>query len=611
MKKAILLFFVITTVAAGYAQGSIPRPEYPRPQFEREAWVNLNGTWTFSFDHGKSGKERRFQTCEKFEDRIVVPFCVESQLSGIEYKDFMESVWYQRSITIPSEWSGKQVFINFGAVDYACELFLDGRLVGRHSGGSSPFSFNLTKLVEAGKTCNLVLNVTDNLRGGKQTGGKQHSRYYSSGPSYSRVTGIWQTVWLEAVDTYGLRDMQIIPDLDQQQVSFRPEFLTQSDDHNIRVTVKDGGKTVGTKIVKASNSAVITIPVPKVKAWSPESPFLYDVVFEVLDSNKKVVDKVNSYVGIRKISIDGQRLMLNNKPYFQRLVLDQGFYPEGLWTAPSDEALKKDIELSKAAGFNGARLHQKVFEPRFHYWADKLGYITWGEAASWGMSYNDAEAQRNFLSEWTEVIRRDRNVTSIVAWTPMNEVWGGIDYAMFGRFMGDLYRLTKGLDPTRLFIGSSGGTNFEGATDVFTAHNYEGDGARLAEQLIPRDGIYYFNRPSGYREREGLQQNFLMYDGKTPYCLDEIGGVKWVKGQEGGESSEGWGYGGNPESFEAFYERVEGIVDAVLQTPYIWGYCYTQLTDIEQEQNGIYYYDRSPKFDMERINKIFSKTRTE
>ena len=608
-KQFFLYLFLFVTIGVLNAQNSIPRPEYPRPQFERDAWINLNGTWTYIFDHGKSGKERNFQSSEGFDGKITVPFCPESVLSGVGHLDFIDNIWYQRSISIPADWSGKNIFINFGGVDYACELYIDGRIAGRHFGGSSSFGFDLSTFVEAGKTHNLVLNVTDAIRDRKQTGGKQHSRYYSGGCSYTRTTGIWQTVWMEAIDPCGLRDVQITPDLDQQQVVFRPEYLNLLGDHSLRVTIKDGNKTVGTKTVPASNSSIITIPVPKAKTWSPESPFLYDVTFEVVNQAKAVVDKVESYVGIRKISIDGTKLMLNNKPYFQRLILDQGFYPDGIWTAPSDEALKNDILLSKAAGFNGARLHQKVFEQRFHYWADKLGYITWGESASWEMDVNNAEAQRNFLSEWTEIIKRDRNSPSIVAWTPMNEVWG-FDYVMFSRFMVDLYKLTKGLDPTRLYIGASGGTNFIGATDVFTAHNYEGDGARMAEQLSGKDGNYYFNRPGGYEEKWGQKQNFLMYDGEMPYCLDEFGGVKWVKGQEKGVSGDdGWGYGDSPKSFEAFYNRLEGLVDAIIATPYIWGYCYTQLTDVEQEQNGLFYYDRSEKFDMERINKIFSKTK--
>ncbi|GHT64585.1 beta-glucuronidase [Bacteroidia bacterium] len=606
MKRNLFVYlFVLITVSM---MGAQPRSEYPRPQFERQDWVNLNGEWSYVFDFGKSGKERDYQSSKGFDKKITVPFPPESKLSGVEFTDFIENMWYQRSISIPSSWNGKDVYINFGAVYYACELFIDGTFVGRHFGGSSSFSFDLTPFVEAGKTYNIVLNVTDDLRGHLQTGGKQHSRYFSGGCSYTRTTGIWQTVWLEAISPFGLRSAQIIPDLDQEQVEIHPLFIRESHNATLKVTLKDGNKVISQKNIRANNTSAIFLPVPKPKTWSPESPFLYDLTFEVIDAEKNIIDKVESYVGIRKISIDGQKLLLNNQPYFQRLVLDQGFYPDGIWTAPSDEALKNDILLSKAAGFNGARLHQKVFEERFHYWADKLGYLTWGEEASWEMDVNNPEAQRNYLSEWTEIIIRDRNYPSIVAWTPFNEVWGFDDVA-FPRLMTDLYKLTKGLDPTRLFVGSSGGTNF--IADIFTAHNYEGNPERLKEQLTPKDGKYYLNRPNGWNEKSNKHPGFLLYDGKIPYCLDEFGGIKWVKGQESGtnNTASSWGYGDAPKSKEELYTRLEGLVDEIIAADYIWGYCYTQLTDVEQEQNGVYYYDRSSKFDMDRINKIFSKTK--
>jgi beta-galactosidase/beta-glucuronidase len=611
MKRSLFVYLFV--LIAGSMMGAQPRAEYPRPQFERQDWVNLNGEWSYIFDFGKSGKERNYQSSKGFDKKITVPFPPESKLSGVEFTDFIENMWYQRAITIPASWSEKNVYINFGAVDYACELFIDGTFVDRHSGGSSSFGFDLTPFVEAGKTYNIVLNVTDDLRGHLQTGGKQHSHYASGGCSYTRTTGIWQTVWLEAVSPFGLRSAQIIPDLDQELVEIHPLFIRESHNATLKVTLKDGNKVISQKNIRANNTSAIFLPVPKPKTWSPESPFLYDLTFEVIDAQKKTIDKVESYVGIRKISIDGQKLLLNNQPYFQRLVLDQGFYPDGIWTAPSDEALKNDILLSKAAGFNGARLHQKVFEERFHYWADKLGYITWGEEASWEMNVNNPEAQRNYIAEWTEIILRDRNYPSIVAWTPFNEVWDS-RYVEFPRLMNDLYKLTKGLDPTRLFIGSSGGKHF--ACDVYTAHNYQGDPATLKEQLTPKDGNYnitWYGGPGNWDENSNSpdkHHEYLLYDGKIPYCLDEFGGIGWTKDQDkAGASEEGWGYGDRPKSKEELYNRLEGLVDAILSIDYIWGYCYTQLTDVEQERNGVYYYDRTSKFDMERINKIFSKTK--
>ncbi|HEX3008170.1 MAG TPA: glycoside hydrolase family 2 TIM barrel-domain containing protein [Bacteroidales bacterium] len=593
MKKiSLVLTFVLACFLAN-AQPT-PRPEYPRPQFERSSWVNLNGTWTYAFDFGNSGHNRGFSKTEAFENKIVVPFCPESKLSGVEYKDFINNIWYQRKINIPSVWNGKKIILHFGAVDYKSEVFIDGTLVGKHFGGTSSFEFDITAFVKPGAEHNMVVYANDELRSGKQTGGKQCFNYFSEGCSYTRTTGIWQTVWMEAIAPVGLKSVQVVPDLDQKQILVRPSFLNESATASLKITLKDNGKVVAQKVVKASNQAVCVLNLPNVKTWSPESPFLYDIVYEVSDKDNKVVDVVNSYVGMRKVHIEGTRIFLNNQPYYQRLVLDQGFYPDGIWTAPTDVDLKKDIELSMAAGFNGARLHQKVFEERFHYWADKLGYLTWGESSSWGSDYNDVEAARNFISEWSEIIVRDRNHPSIITWTPFNESWEprGEQYP---RFVHDIYNITKGLDNTRPVNDASGGTHV--ITDIWTVHNYEQNGEKLAGILTPgTDGKMFSN------DRYSLAP----YAGQ-PYLIDEFGGIRWIPTAKDKNSENSWGYGDAPKSLEEYYTRLEGQVDAILSRPNVWGYCFTQLTDVEQEQNGIYLYNRSSKFDMTRIHKIFSK----
>ncbi|MDP4185143.1 MAG: glycoside hydrolase family 2 TIM barrel-domain containing protein [Bacteroidota bacterium] len=593
MKKLILLFLIISGFISVNAQ-NVPRPEYPRPQFERDAWVNLNGTWTYAFDFGNSGKQRGFTNQQGFENKINVPFCPESKLSGVEYKDFINNMWYQRKIIIPASWGDKKVILHFGAVDYKAEVYIDGNFVGRHFGGTSSFEFEITSLVADGKEHNLVLFVNDELRSGKQAGGKQCYNYNSEGCSYTRTTGIWQTVWMEAVSPYGLKSSHVVTDLDQSQVVVTPSFYTESNNYSLRITVKDKGKAVAQKTVKATNNTVCVLPVAKVKTWSPESPFLYDLTYEVIDQNKKVVDKVNSYFGMRKVHIEGNRVFLNNKPYYQRLVLDQGFYPDGIWTAPTDAALKHDIELSMQAGFNGARLHQKVFEERFHYWADKLGYLTWGEASSWGADVNNAEAGRNFITEWCENVVRDRNHPSIVTWTPFNETWGP-DNEQYPRLVTDIYHLTKGLDPTRPINDASGGTHV--LTDIWSFHNYEGDPETLSKELTPD--------PNGKVWSNSTPITFTSYNGQ-PYLYDEFGGMRWTA-EDQANSSQSWGYGTPSKSKEEFYKRLEGLVDVILSKSHIWGYCYTQLTDVEQEQNGIYFYNRDAKFDMKRIKSIFSK----
>ena len=612
MKRITTLsFFMLLCWITAFA---IPRAEYPRPQFERNAWINLNGEWTYSFDFGGSGLEREWFKSTGFDQKIIVPFCPESKLSGVEYKDFINHMWYHRTISIPQDWSNKQVLLNFGAVYYKSEIYIDGVFAARHFGGTSSFQVDITPYVKAGQTHNLVVYVESDVRSTHQPSGKQNLQFASYGCNYTRTTGIWQTVWLEAVHPEGLQSVQMIPDIDQQQLIIRPRFYKELGG-KLEVTLKDNGKVVSKETVAANSLSTVILPVKKMKTWSPENPFLYDVELRVIDKAGNVVDEVKSYAGMQKVHIEGKKIYLNNQPYYQRLVLDQGFYPDGIWTAPSDEALKKDIQLSMEAGFNGARLHQKVFEERFYYWADKLGYLTWGEASSWGMDCNDIETARNFITEWTEIVERDRNHPSILIWTPTNEEFWP-DRVQYPRLMQDLYKLTKAIDPTRPFHGTSGGSHI--ATDIWTVHNYEQDPAKLKDLLYndgklmeaPKWEIQLMPKNIGYNGLKYTDQyTFPQYKHDMPYLIDEFGGIKWNPSQQM-ESAQNtsWGYGEPPHSLEEFYARLEGLVNTVLSlSDHVWGYCYTQLTDVEQEQNGIYYYDRSPKFDMKRIHAIFSK----
>ena len=612
MKRITTLsFFMLFCWITAFA---IPRAEYPRPQFERNAWINLNGEWTYSFDFGGSGLEREWFKSTGFDQKIIVPFCPESKLSGVEYKDFINHMWYHRTISIPQDWANKQILLNFGAVYYKSEIYIDGVFAARHFGGTSSFQVDITPYVKAGQTHNLVVYVESDVRSTHQPSGKQNLQFASYACNYTRTTGIWQTVWMEAVHPEGLQSVQMIPDIDQQQLIIRPRFYKELGG-KLEVTLKDNGKVVSKETVAANSLSTVILPVKKMKTWSPENPFLYDVELRVIDKAGNVVDEVKSYAGMRKVHIEGKKIYLNNQPYYQRLVLDQGFYPDGIWTAPSDEALKKDIQLSMEAGFNGARLHQKVFEERFYYWADKLGYLTWGEASSWGMDCNDIETARNFITEWTEIVERDRNHPSILIWTPTNEEFWP-DRVQYPRLMQDLYKLTKAIDPTRPFHGTSGGSHI--ATDIWTEHNYEQDPAKLKELLYndgklmeaPKWEIQLMPKNIGFNGLKYTDQyTFPQYKHDMPYLIDEFGGIKWNPSQQM-ESAQNtsWGYGEPPHSLEEFYARLEGLVNTVLSlSDHVWGYCYTQLTDVEQEQNGIYYYDRSPKFDMKRIHAIFSK----
>ena len=624
LKKVFSIAFAaaLSLPAVSYAGDSLPRPEYPRPQFERADWVNLNGEWTCSIDNVSTGYEKGFASSEGFETRILVPFSPESKLSGVDHTDFISGIWYHRQIAVPASWDGKNVRLNFGAVYYKSEIYIDGKLVGRHFGGTSSFSFDITPFVTAGKTHSLVVHAESDLRSGMQPAGKQSLQLKSRTCNYTRTTGIWQTVWMEPVAENALKQVQVDTDIDQGQIVVRPLFYHEGG-AKLKVTVTEPDapkKPVVEKTVTAANNSVVVLPMKKFRTWSPEDPFLYDVKYQVVDSEGKVIDEVSSYVGMRKVHLQGNKIYLNNSPRYLRFVLDQGYYPDSQWTAPSDEALRHDIELSMKAGFNGARLHQKVFEERFHYWADRMGYLTWGESSSWGMDTNIPETARNFLSEWGEIIVRDRNHPSIIAWTPTNEEWAP-DNIQFPRFMEDVYALTKQLDQTRPVSTASGGILVR--TDIWTGHGYAQDPKEF-KKIVWNDGklFTYHNRHNngglfaknyGFnREAVAGTYDYPDYDGKMPYVFDEYGGIKWTNEEDMKRASNdrgvSWGYGNAPKSLKEFYTRLEGLTDALLSlSEYICGYCYTQLTDVEQEQNGLYYYSRGEKFDMEKIHSIFSK----
>jgi len=578
----------------------IPRPEHPKPQFQRDEWINLNGAWTYKFDHNRSGmhKGRELFKSTGFNSNITVPFCPESKLSGVAHTDFITTMWYHKKITVPTDWSDKRILLNFGAVDYEAEIFIDGKSAGIHFGGTVSFSIDITDFVNAGKTHNLVVRVIDDGQAGKQPQGKQCPEYKSSGCHYTRTTGIWQTVWMEAVGMTGLKDCQIIPDYDSGQFVFTPLFYGLKTGQRLQIMVNDGDCTVATKTRTTVDGIPLNIPVENVKDWSPESPFLYNIIFEVFDENGETVDSINSYAGMRKVHIEGNQTFLNNKPIYQRLVLDQGFYPDGIWTAPTDEDLKKDIELSMAAGFNGARLHQKVFEERFHYWADQLGYLTWGESSSWGIEPDSIQGFRNFVSEWNEIVVRDRNKPSIIAWTSFNETRNIANTNQHKRSHIEIYNLTKSLDPTRPVNDASGYIHYK--TDLWTIHDYaraEGLDRNLA---VARKEGRAMHCIAEHKDKE------VRYQGQ-PYMLDEFGGIKWIHQDEKEFADNTWGYGDDIKSVEDFYNTLEAEIDVINKYPEITGWCYTQLTDVEQEQNGIYTYDRKEKFDMTKIKEIFTK----
>lgn len=579
---------------------TLPGETYPRPQFERKEWRNLNGEWTCAFDFSRSGTEKNWQKAAGFEKRITVPFCPESRLSGIGFTDFIEVIWYHRKIEIPAEWSGRKILLHFGGVDYQCVVYLDGNEVGRHTGLSS-FTVDLTVRAEAGKTHDLVVKAEDFLRGGLQPFGKQAPFLHSAGCSYTRTTGIWQTVWMEAVSPYALKSCRIVPDFDNGSFSFLPVYHAERSGLRFTVSILEEGRLVGSETVRAAAGNAVTLKLQNPRAWEPGSPFLYDVLYLLEDEEGNELDRVRSYAGLRKIHIENGKCYLNNSPVFLRFVLDQGFYEDGIWSAPDDSALRHDIELAMKAGFNGARLHQKIFDERFHYWADRLGYLTWAEYPSWGISFwqhftkTDPGynlAFRNFLADWASLVGRDINHPSIIAWTPLNETRQYHDLEEHRRFVSDLYDLTRALDSTRPVNDSSGYVHVK--TDLWTVHTYHPDPAGLSEALNTEPVYMHF-----------ADAESTAYHGE-PCIADEYGGVKYIPEGRRPYAENSWGYGKEPLTAGEAEARIAALTECLVRHPKVAGYCYTQLTDIEQEQNGIYNYDRTPKFDEKTIHAIFS-----
>ena len=564
----------------------VPRPEHPEPMLERETWLNLNGRWHFSVDWDRRGREEQWYLEPSLEDWITVPFPPESRLSGIGCTEFMPSVWYSREFHIPPDMRGGRILLHFGACDYETSVWINGFHIGSHVGGYTPFSFEVDKYLVDGKNV-LVVEARDDNRTGIQPCGKQSQKRESYGCRYTRVTGIWQTVWLERVGCTYIKNLcaRATSLDDPAAIQVTAELVGTADEIVIEASYQ--GSIVAKASSPCNQTSFLTLRLDEPKLWSPTEPNLYELEAVVL-SEGRVVDRVNSYMGLRSIAIRGDTFLINGSRIFQRLVLDQGYYPEGIYTAPSDQDLLRDIKISKDLGFNGARLHQKVFEPRFLYWADKEGYLVWEEYPSWGIDLSLVQARENLLSEWIDVLRRDRNHPCIIGWCPLNET--PVDQP--SRFLSDLYKVTKMIDPTRPIIDTSGYTHV--VTDVYDSHDYDQnvEAFRRRHDGIWREGKPFMNHPGRDVEYSG-----------QPVMVSEFGGIWW----DTSRSERGWGYGERPKSEEEFMERYAGLVDSLLDNPKLVGFCYTQLYDIEQEVNGLYTYERKPKFDAEKIRRINSR----
>ncbi len=559
----------------------IPRPEYPRPIMVRDRWLNLNGCWEFEIDHGRSGKARKRFEADRLEGKIIVPFCPESKLSGVEYKDFMAAVWYRREFTIPGDWNSGRVLIHFGAVDYDTEVWINGKSVGTHRGGYTPFTFDITDYLEQGVNV-VTVYAEDDLRSGLQPVGKQCHEYYSQVCHYTRTTGIWQTVWLENVPDSYISYFKMIPDPDNECIHIEANFAGLPVEGDFEAKAFYDGRETGRAITRVTGGvARLSLKLSEIHLWEPGNPRLYDLELALLKDGQ-YIDRVSSYVGLRSITVEDNKILINGKPVFQRLVLDQGFYPDGIYTAPTDEDLKRDIEISMGLGFNGARLHQKIFEPRFLYWADKLGYLVWGEHASWGLDISGPIGLERFLPEWLEAVKRDFNHPSVVGWCPFNETSREQD----DEVLRIVYQVTKMLDNTRPVIDTSGYVHV--VTDIEDIHDYEQDPEIFKQRYEP------------LKEGKGIVADHLggLIYSKNLCFVSEYGGIWWSPDREG------WGYGDRPKSEEEFIQRYKALTEALLKHPSMCAFCYTQLYDVEQEVNGLYTYDRKPKFDPEIIRNI-------
>jgi beta-galactosidase/beta-glucuronidase len=576
---------------------AIPRPEYPRPQFQRDDWLCLNGEWQFEFDPGDSGRERGLVE-KPLSSTIVVPFCPESELSGIGDVDFHAAAWYRRDVTLPAEWSGRRALLWFQAVDYDATVWANGVEVARHRGGFTPFAADLDGVAGPGETVTIVVRARDNARSPRPRG-KQCHTYANHGCLYTRTTGLWQTVWLEPVPEVRLRRPRLAPDVAGRRFILTQPLSSNPPGWRVRATLSDATGRVTVAETPADGGLMpqldLVVPEDRVRLWRPGRPELYDVLIELIDAGGTVVDRARSYAGLRNVTRDGQAIRINGEVVFQRLVLDQGYYPDGILTAPSDEALVRDIELSMAAGFNGARLHQKVFEERFLYHADRLGYLVWGEFADWGI--DRANPAANVIAQWLEILDRDVSHPAIVGWCPLNETAEAIgdEISRLDDLVRGMYLACKTVDPTRPALDSSGYSHRAPDLDVYDCHDYTGNPAEFAaHHARTAEGAVFYDHGDGPAWS-------VPYRGQ-PFFVSEFGGIWW--NPEAAEGEDSWGYGGRPKTIEEFYERFAGLCDAQLDNPGLFGYCYTQLTDCFQEQNGILFFDRRPKFDLERLHAV-------
>ena len=594
---------------------SIPRSEHPRPDMYRPTWECLNGAWEFSTDHERRGLDQNWFDGRTFHRSITVPFTYQHELSGIGEKGVHEIIWYGREFDVPDNWLGddQALLLHFGAVDYRCIVWINGVEVGRNEGGHVSFSFDITALAKPGGN-RVVLRVEDPQdptipRGKQAISGAPASIFYYC------TSGIWQSVWLEPVSKARIEDLYLATDLglgaEPDLLTVRATIKSPFDGARVSIELSDGETVVATHEAKVRNGvATVLVPLIEAKRWSPESPFLYDVKASLLDGDRER-DILFSYTGFRSAEARDGQFYLNGEPYYLKMVLDQGYWPNSGITPPSDDAIREDVEWCKKLGFNGARKHQKVEDPRWHYWCDKLGLLVWGEMAN-AFAWSTDGASR-LTSEWQRAVLRDRSHPSVVTWVPINESWG-VPYLRSGNpeqiaLMEKLVTLTRLLDGTRPVVDNDGWEHGD-TGDMYTLHDYCKTGKALAARYEatvnggPMQMYTQGDHPMHYLAKGAA------YRGQ-PVLLTEVGGYLSIPAdlpQEKWDSLySSYGVIQTDEALVAMYaELMEGIASV----PFVVGFCYTQLTDVEQEANGLLTYDRKPKASPEAFAAIHEKIST-
>jgi len=584
--------------------------DYPRPQFVRPDWINLNGTWDFSFDDKKLGESERWYEIFPEERTILVPYTYETKLSTIQEDsrydnvEYHETVWYRRKFSV----DGKKIkendlILHFEGSDFFTKVWINGRLVGSHRGGYSRFSFDITMLVNDGEN-EVVVKVEDSYDT-SQPRGKQRWKKENFGCWYVQTTGIWKTVWMEYVPKIRLDRVKITPMLFEQAVEL--EFDVHAPEYGrdlcVEAEISFGGCFVNKGIYSAPSGRIgakLKVNVADhpdlidVKTWSPDNPNLYDLELRVIYRDK-VFDQVKSYFGMREIRIDKSNILLNGRPLYQRLILDQGYWKDSHLTPPGEEALIEDIDKILKLGYNGLRKHQKIEDERFLYWCDVKGLLVWCEAPS-AYAYND-DAVEEFVREWIEIVRQNYNHPCIITWTPINESWGVHAVktdAAHQNFTEAIYHITKSLDRYRPVIVNDGWEHT--VSDIITLHDYEEKGADFFKRYNDYKDRILSNEVYHCKDRSAFADGYG-YRGQ-PVIISEYGGIAFDNGING------WGYGNKVKDEEEFLRRFDDITTAIKKTPYICGYCYTQLTDVQQEINGLLDSDRNFKVNPDRIREI-------